>query len=197
MRRLSCAGFVVLLVAAGCQEQRAAVAQMQTGLKKLSAFFAPADVGLTVNDLQDGQTVVVDVTNSKLNSAGEEVRAALAREAATLTATLYPEAKEIQILFYSHGGFIVTVTKLVASYTFTPEELRGVRASRPRRSGVSPDRGNTAGRDVRRVRARRPHSYDSISMISAIAARARMWIVGASISVVLRSTLLYCSMARG
>jgi len=40
-----------------------------------------------------------------------------------------------------------------------PDEwLRGARASRPQRSVVSPDRRSVAGRDVQRLRTRRPRS---------------------------------------
>lgn len=122
MKRLAFAALAVLLSVAACKEQRDAWTKLKTSRDKLAVLFAPAEVGLTIDI---GKTIIVDVTNSKLNSAGEEVRAARAREAAALAATLYPEAQEYDVNFYAHtGGFGVNVTTTVASYAFKPEELR-------------------------------------------------------------------------
>jgi len=123
MRLRPLALLALIAVLAHCsQEQRATLSTLQATQEKLAAELKPAEVGL---NLMNGRFLVVNIINSPLNGAPEAERAAHARKAAEIAnGGGFPGIESVRVNFINKsGGFGVTVTKTVATYSFTPAEL--------------------------------------------------------------------------
>ena len=117
------AGLALALLLVACTaEQREEFAKLRSTHEAVAKVFPGATVNMAVvND----RVVVITVVNSPLNDAPEADRAAAAKQAALASDKALNEPFEsTRVVFVRQKGVGIRVTTTVASYAFTPGDLR-------------------------------------------------------------------------